>query len=516
MMALVWKEWREHRGKMLGILLVYLALVGSMRLLFTGTVGEALIQAQMCLIIAALVIPGFVAMGTLTEEQARRTADTLRVLPVKMGRVFLVKCFWGLLTLLVPLVAAQMAAWFVIFPDSTGQRYVMPLIEWCVLAVTMTACMYAWTLALGVRCRSEFRVVLVFIAFLFFNVLWLALMYEARLEGLMDFLPLSLVTMDPKGRPGLEWAVAENLLLVGPLLAWACWGFGRAGSARRRDVPEAGSRTRVGPFAGQRFPVVWKTWREYRRLVLGYLGLALLFVVLDGALAWYYVIHWEEVRNGTKESNALWRLGSDTGPLLVVLPAIGAYLMAIVLGVDLGVRDFENRLERFWESRPIPAADYFRKRFALGAAFTLAMAVIPALVVYAGRWLLLHPNNELGDFLTDMATAFLLFFVPQIALLYGLSALLATLSRRRVVPMVFGVAVAIVMQMIFANQDSQLIYHLLNDIMKGTVVSVVYIAVMALATTGLGWVAALSIQGRWRERLDTAVAPREPNYPVPK
>ncbi len=68
--SLLWKEWREHRWKMLGMLAIYLFVI-----LAAGAVlkRDAVLTAQVCLSCFALLSRGFVAIGTITDEKSACT-----------------------------------------------------------------------------------------------------------------------------------------------------------------------------------------------------------------------------------------------------------------------------------------------------------------------------------------------------------------------------------------------------------------------------------------------------------
>jgi hypothetical protein len=246
-------------------------------------------------------------------------------------------------------------------------------------------------------------------------------------------------------------------------------------------VSPAAARQWRGPLVAQRFPVVWKTWRENRWLVMGYLSLALLYLAAGIEGIWY--INAFDFYNDP----------------LIDLPGIMCLPVAIILGVDIGLRDFENHVERFWQARPIPTGSYFGKRFALGAAFALAMAVIPALTLYVGFY-------ELDPF-REIVSGYLRYYAPQVVLVYGASALFATLINRRVVSMVAGLAVAVGLQM--PIDFSRAVYDLRGHVMYDMGWALAYIAGISIATAGLGWLAAQSIRGRWRERFDVPLAAGE-------
>jgi hypothetical protein len=184
-----------------------------------------------------------------------------------------------------------------------------------------------------------------------------------------------------------------------------------------------------------------------------------------------------------------------------------SFVVAIILGVDMGLSDFDNRVERFWQSRPIPVAAYFRKRYALGLVFILAMAALPPLMVYVGApWGLEWPFARMGHAayaekmllgVREVASEFLFDFVPQAALVYGVAVFLGTLTRRRVMSMVLGLATA---------PWIVLIGYIIS-LVPGMGWAVARCAILVIGTAGLGWLAGLSIRGRWRERFDAGLVP---------
>ena len=78
-------------------------------------------DVQPTLTTLALLLPAFMAMGTLTEERSRRTGETLRALPVRMEWVFLVKILAGIVTLVVPLAAVELFLRLCFFLQTGGK-----------------------------------------------------------------------------------------------------------------------------------------------------------------------------------------------------------------------------------------------------------------------------------------------------------------------------------------------------------------------------------------------------------
>jgi hypothetical protein len=251
--------------------------------------------------------------------------------------------------------------------------------------------------------------------------------------------------------------------------------------------------------------VIWKTWRENRRLVLGYLSLALLFVAVEGALTWRVAL----TQGPIGVIGTLARMALVSEEAQVILPGIMGFFVAIVLGVEIGLRDFENRVERFWQARPIPMAAYFRTRYALGLVFALGMAAIPALLAYAmasglAALAVAWWQSDFGTMnYTWQIWEFLVFYAPQAVLVYGVSVLAATLTHRRVVSMVFGLAVALGLQLIFGLSEEMSVWP--GRVLGDWNWALGYWVIIGTALMGLGWLAGLSIRHHWRERFDAAL-----------
>jgi hypothetical protein len=310
---------------------------------------------------------------------------------------------------------------------------------------------------------------------------------------------------------GLEW---------GPLVMFTYW---RMNSPAQQRAPQSAARRGAPAFPAfdrrQRFPILWKTWRESRLLLLGFAAAATCFVMATGSVMWW-AVHRAVGAGGSSPPI----LAGASSHFIEVLPGLGAVLATIIMGVDIGMRDFENRLETFWQSRPIAAAHYMQRRFWLGFALLLpALLWVSALgFLYFLATRLLFPDPEVwspvlrewrpkqyyslyayqvaGD-----AGEFLVFFVPQAFVIYGFSVLCATLTRRRVISLTLGIGGGMGLQMLFALADMQPTVQLIK---QQALFTAGYWVMMLALTAGLGWLSMLSVKWDWRAWFEQALTPR--------
>ena len=148
--SLLWKEWREQRWIVVGVFAVYLALLIAARLIVVrGAERAGAAMAQESILVLAFLVPGFVAMGTITQERARRTEQMVRALPVSGTAIFFGRFAGGVPTLFLPLVAAQVACALMFHTDI-----------WPALLPEMglMLMLYVWSLALpGHACEARWR-----------------------------------------------------------------------------------------------------------------------------------------------------------------------------------------------------------------------------------------------------------------------------------------------------------------------------------------------------------------------
>src|SRR5690349_21509294 len=117
--SLVWKEWHEHKWKLAAITVILwwiVALVAT----FTDP-RDRLGLAAGLVTISMIPLAIFIGLGTAASEASRRTLPYLQALPAPLGHVAVVKLFFGLLTVVAPVLLAVCAIYgWSLFPAPFG------------------------------------------------------------------------------------------------------------------------------------------------------------------------------------------------------------------------------------------------------------------------------------------------------------------------------------------------------------------------------------------------------------
>src|SRR5262245_57443096 len=94
-LSLAWKEWNEHKWKLVSMVAILWGVIGiAMLAEDTDRIGLACGMVGMCTIPLAL----FVGLGVAANERARNTLPFLQALPVPLWHAALAKFTVGLLT----------------------------------------------------------------------------------------------------------------------------------------------------------------------------------------------------------------------------------------------------------------------------------------------------------------------------------------------------------------------------------------------------------------------------------
>jgi hypothetical protein len=492
--SLLWKEWRECRWKILVLFGVYLALV-----LLTWAIERRalLLEAQFAVMILCLVMPGVIAMGTIADERVRRTAETLQSLPIPAGWVFFIKTLAGLTTLLLPLLAIEAFNALVLAGDREYLLNIENIPSSPFAFVGLSVSLYFWILALAAPRRTELGVAATYV-FMFLALGLIALLvallsftYEIdfwrTVKALALWSPLGflygILEASPANFRVLVTAAIVQLITWPPLCAIALWRYAHTPVmhiARPLDQTTTITTTSLAP---RRFPILWKSWRESRLAVLLFSAPILAFIVID-CLATQYAI-------------SAGRYYRDTSSFLI-LPCVLSAFVVILLGTDVGMRESEIHLENFWHSRPIPQSTYFRQRFAFGLLLSLLLLVGPALLsmgILAWQQAVnLPPPQKLLYYNTffaglsgppgtvpprpvfpdwppsrnphvvnymlsnlfqmyDFLAGFLVLYIPHAILIFSISAFIASLSRRRIIPLMLSFGIALIFPVLFFSGE---------------------------------------------------------------
>jgi hypothetical protein len=468
--SLAWKEWHEHKWKLVSLL----AILWAVTSLFLLDVDRGMligIGAALAFGIVPLAI--FVGLGTAAGERSRGTLPFLQALPVPMWRVALHKMAFGLVTILVPalLSVALVIAWCKCL-DLRGIEYDgaadagMPweireipfafgtenLFADSALAVAFSAVsFYVWTIAAGVNRKDEVSAGAV--ALTVVTVWWvlLSLLWRVSVRSWGPFAQWRevpekwLAVIGVSTAPGsLPWnsemsAGINHALVAGTcvssvtLLALATWYVCRFGRISDREIRSPKTAVRgTGPDwldAPRRSPlaaIAWKQVRESGPLVL--VGLAI--------IAGTVVVLW---------------IGTDRSflHLVDIYPVASAavgFAVAMIVGIGAFYYDVGPRLNEFWRSRPISPDVWFWTKFSSGVAIILAaiygpivLGVLPGIIA-----LIASPDFDLAVLVSRLAAsigpALLLFPVITVAL-FAAAAAMMCLVRNAVYAAILSIAV---------------------------------------------------------------------------
>jgi hypothetical protein len=396
--SLAWKEWHEHKWKLVSITAILWA-TAAMSLRETDI--ALLVGLRTGLFLCAVPLAVFVGLGVAAGERSRRTLPYLQSLPVPMWKISLTKLFFGWISLIIP---ALLAVGFILLwvgpnvaaaigrsshPTETGP-FALGSGNWfvdtaLVLPLIATS-FYVWTIAAGVNRKDEVSAGAVALAVM---VGWCALLAIA-----WNFLVFW------NGIPHVndEWVKSWFTTMI----CTAPGGFTIAAEQQREN--------------GERFPL---------------LG-CFVSAISHGALAWWFIARFVRIaeREVTSPQRAVadrgrhdwlapprrspfraiaWKQLRESGPIVLagVIGILGVYflsfigntqprpaedyafasitvgmLMALIVGVGVQFYDIVPQLNAFWRSRPINADLLFWTKFLSGLAILLA-AIYGPLIVFS-------------------------------------------------------------------------------------------------------------------------------------
>jgi ABC-type transport system involved in multi-copper enzyme maturation permease subunit len=404
--SLLWKEWHEHKWKLLALV----AIVVSVPLcsLYDGA-GTIFMAITVTLFAYAFLSALFIGMGTAAGENASKTMPFLQALPVPMWKAAAVKLLGASITVVTPIVVVvglavlwyHVGSWLghdftrELNPTDRSPFFHLWGIEgWCAsrLAGSILAALslLVWVVASGVNRRDEIRAgaigVLVMVS------AWFLVSYVAQWEDPASRLgPWSQVTAvaAPAGPalvggfhlvydaqtgrhpmvPGWSLALAASASHAG-LVLWFLLRFGRTpgvsrGSRRAALTTEPQTMRLAPPRRSRLTAVLWKQMRETGPFVV--LGFAA--IVGSTTLIFQLSEHPQP--------------GREFGDLLLVMCAYLGFFIVIVAGIGVMLDDLKPGLHTFWRSRPINPDLWFWVKFLTGLTITAISLGIPLLLV---RW----------------------------------------------------------------------------------------------------------------------------------
>jgi hypothetical protein len=369
---LMWKEGREHVGKMLGLL----GVLGAVMFISDQLTSQGSGFGPWA--IATWAGPIWMATFTITGERTRRTTAILDALPVRRLTVFSIKTAMGFLTFFLPL---GLLLWL----DKSGLH---PLDRFAFFTFWIaSATSYVLLLSVGMQIRREGLAAMVGVVTLLMCGVWLAVVgaiydFRSPSDGLLLLNPFELVywMMETRGSvpvgSDFAWMMAPQIMVTGMYWAIAAWRYrGQLAPAARaeRRIPATTAFRSVplGEAVALRSPLFWKERRE-QLAVLG--GTAITGVVLAFLFALL------QRQNAGYSSEPGWGYLHDLLGFFYVMGTTVPVVVAAILGISAIVGDLDSGLAMFWRSRPISIGRVFWTKYffaLLGVGLLTAFFEVP-------------------------------------------------------------------------------------------------------------------------------------------
>jgi ABC-type transport system involved in multi-copper enzyme maturation permease subunit len=403
--SLAWKEWREHRWKLVAVLGVLLL---SLTVLWSTTHEREFSSIQIALLMPILPLSVLIAATTAAYERSHGTMPFLSALPISQRRVAGIKLVAGLATCLVPvlLVLVLIFVWWLNWGAVEGNfersmkvaadtwRGPFNQLNWfAATGIYLTlwiVSLFFWSAAAGVNRTDEVSAVamsLALIAGIWAVFLAIAFSFGEGDPGAFSdkhrTLTLFASAVAPGGFPNAQpfrhrsdpsaWQLFFVFVLVhASLAAWFVNRFGRSAAPRiRSNRPEMSTRLGFNWLAPPRksafSAIAWKQLRESGPLAIAGLGGVALFVAA-GVLV---TLNSQRNLNETKDVAAM---SAIFGSIFF------GVLTSLVIGVGVFLRDLETGVHTFWRSRPIEPSVWYWIKFVTGLAIVALAFLSPLLI----------------------------------------------------------------------------------------------------------------------------------------
>jgi hypothetical protein len=278
-----------------------------------------------------------VALHTLLGERQQGTDQTIQTMPLNYSYPLFEKVLLGLATLIVPIEVAE-GACFLVFRQHPTRNLLMTSISDVALAATL----YLWTIAFASRVRSQLVIVVaplmilalaMIVGTLFHAIVGFDLYLHELLTPCIwvrqgDSIPATYRT----GRAILQLLISIALVAI-PLMR---------SNRRPRHAPMRIVWAYRKPLRWNalRFPILWKTIREIRWLLLASTGISCLLLIFQAI--------------SLSQAPDSLTIGFHGIPILTLLLMGVPALTAILLGTEIGIRDAERQTDQFLASTPLP------------------------------------------------------------------------------------------------------------------------------------------------------------------
>ncbi|MEX2310389.1 MAG: hypothetical protein WD738_22670 [Pirellulales bacterium] len=407
--SLAWKEWHEHKWKLVSITAV---LWGTTVLTMPNDERDVFGFAGAMLLACIIPLSVFVGLNAAANERSRGTLRFLQALPVPLWRVALHKLAFGLITLVVPVLLTLLLAlawwWRWLALDSSKAMYLLrndaPLtnnwfIDIAFMALLGAASLYIWSAAAGGNRKDEVSAGAVALSvmvgyWLILVTLWSVLLMRstsvetARLRAVaVATAPGSGFTLGviAKAEPeAMMFGIVAAIIAHGLLATRYVQRFGQTADSEVRSPQAAATNTTAAywvapPRRSTITAIAWKQFRESAPIVLAGVAGIVGIVVLITVAGWQAVQH----RQTPKEFLEVFSSVSLT---------LG-FIIALVLGIGVCLYDVSPRVNAFWRSRPVQPDAWFWTKFFTGLIVLLLALYLPLVFV---AWLAqLHSSADI-------------------------------------------------------------------------------------------------------------------------
>lgn len=436
--SLAWKEWQEHKWKLVSITAIMWSLAACVAFLHIHQ-REVFVWAFLVSIaLAALPATIFIGLGIAAGERSRGTLRFLQALPVPLWRVALHKLGFGLLSVVIPIMLTLLFIAVIslcllllgfdmsrLLPGGENEVGSLRFLEGVLVVLIVssaTASLLIWAAAWGVNRADEISAGAVSLAvmvgwWVLLAVGWNVMLMgstgvdTARLRAVgvgsapLGFLMVpAIAERDTIG--SISLGLMSAVLVHGLLAAKYMFQFGRAGDAQVRS-PRAAMVDLIRSdwlAPPRRWPltaIAWKQLRESGPIALtGLAGIVGIVAILSIA---------QRVQ------------GPDTvfsepiGTIYTQVAIIFGFFVALVVGIGVALNDLSPRLNTFWRSRPIHPSAWFWCKYITGLAIVLASIYVPIVLVTAVTDPAMLDSTTIPDILVIPA-AHLAIFAAAVAM----------------------------------------------------------------------------------------------------
>lgn len=394
--SLAWKEWHEHKWKLVAITAVLWGVIALV--LHLSNTEELLELSARFVIICMIPLAIFIGLGAAANERSRNTLPFLQALPMPMCRAALMKLVVGSLAVIAAIVLALgflylrtliaaftgtdfSAALREVTRDSfTGNWY----FDYVLLGSAIATSFFVWAAASGVNRKDEVSagawalavmagwcLLIASCVYVIYQghapPRWLATLAVCTVPA--GFLQLG----DPDSGGYLPLGVG---IALGTHLAMSAWYVRRFGRIEKLDVrsPQVAVRDTSHPewlLAPRRSALTAIAWKQFRETA----PIALVGVTVSVGFTLIAVL--VDVFEGER-----WRAGELIGEVYPKMSVGAGMFIALVAGIGVCFTDMEPKLNAFWRSRPITPDGWFWCKYLTGLMVILTTVYAPVGVLW--------------------------------------------------------------------------------------------------------------------------------------